>query len=585
VNKASFYGLVGNGETAALIGADLAVAWLCVPRCDGIPLVAGALDPARGGRIWLGLADETGRPLPLEPVEQAYEGRTAILRTAVAGGGWRLESVDYMVWGKPLLVREVRTVRQDPAAPPARLVWGVEPIRSASFPVDLRQVDGVALASAPGGAVAVAVTADRMLIGYGSTEAEALAAVREAGSANAADVSDFWRAWLARAKEPGAVPESWRESYYRSLITLKLLTYEPTGAFLAAPTASFPAVPGGHDNWDYRYMWLRDGYYTAMTLNAAGLHEEPRRFYDLAFSLQEPDGHWRQPLYTVDGADPAEFIAHDLAGPGGERPIRFGNAAAGQLQLDNEGNILHGLWFHYRQSGDRAALERHWEGVRRACEWTAANWGRMESGIWELREYTAHWVHGKVMCHVALKAGALIAGVLGHMEEGRRWMAIAEAIRMAVVTDGWNRERGAYLAHYGTSVRPHTDISALALVHYGLLPPDDERIRATVRLMEKETQDGGLALHGGVSRYDWAALPFYLPTIWLARYYLMAGRWGDCDRLLQTCLACATNLGLMAEHFDGRDHSQWGNFPQAFSHEEVARLILERGQGEALSMW
>lgn len=586
MNRKAFYGLVGNGETAALIGADLSIAWLCVPRFDGAPMLAGALDPKRGGRLWLGLVDETDRSLLLEPVEQSYDGRTALLRTAMAGGGWRLEALDYMPWGRRCLIREIRLVQQDPAAPPAWLAWGVEPVRSAAFPVTRR--DSAApertVLIATGGVLVAARSGARLVLGCGETEAEAQAAVDEAAGLTAEAVAAFWHDWLRPARQP-AGPPAWQESYWRSLITLKLLTYDRTGAFLAAPTASFPAVPGGDHNWDYRYAWLRDGYYTAMTLNAAGLHEEAGRFYDFAFSLQEPDGHWRQPLYTVDGADPVEFVASDLQGPQGERPVRFGNAAAGQLQLDNEGNVLHGLWFHFRQSGDRARLEGHWEGVRRACEWTLANWRRMESGIWEIREYVAHWVHGKAMCHVALKAGALIAEALGHAQESARWMQVASEIRAAVITDGWNEERQAYLAHYGSPVAPHTDISALALAHYGLLPPHHPHLAATVRLMERPAPEGGLVLHGGFSRYDWAAVPFYLPTIWMARYYLMAGRAADCDRLLQTCLDCATNLGLMAEHFDGRDHSQWGNFPQAFSHEEVARLILERGQGEAFSMW
>lgn len=580
----AFYGLVGNGETAALVGADLSIAWLCIPRFDRIPILAGALDPVRGGRLWLGLKDERGRPLSLEPVEQAYVGRTAILRTAAAGGGWRLEATDYMPWGRRCLIREVRLVQVDPSAGPAQLDWGVEPVRSSAFPVTLRPSLERTVVLVPGGALVVRQAGNRLVIGYGESEAAASAALDEAAGLTVEAASAFWRDWLRPARQP-AGPPSWQESYWRSLITLKLLTYDRTGAFLAAPTASFPAVPGGGDNWDYRYAWLRDGYYTAMAFDAAGLYEESGRFYDFAFSLQEPDGHWRQPLYTVDGADPTEFVVDDLQGPQGEKPIRFGNAAAGQLQLDNEGNVLHGLWFHYRQSGDRERLERHWEGVRRACEWTLANWRRMESGIWEIREYVAHWVHGKAMCHVALKAGALIAGALGHRAEEGRWLQAAAEIQAAVTADGWHADRQAYLAHYGSPVAPHTDISALALVHYGLLSPHDPRIVSTVRLMERPAPEGGLLLHGGFSRFDWAAVPFYLPTIWMARYYLMAGRVADCDRLLETCLDCATSLGLMAEHFDRRDHSQWGNFPQAFSHEEVARLILERGQGEVFSMW
>ncbi len=503
-----------------------------------------------------------------------------------------------MPWAQRCLVREIRVTNQGSRMDPVTLRWQFTPIQTQAFPVEVKEEGGLTVARSPGGVVVLSELPAlgrlapgeerlvRLVLAYGPTEEdarEALACAAEpAGSLD--EAHRFWHDWISQATAPGST-SAWRPHYYRSLITLKLLTYEPTGALVAAPTASFPAVPGGGDNWDYRYMWLRDGYYTAMTLDAAGLHSEARRFYDFAFSVQGDDGHWHQPLYTVDGADPIEFVIDDLAGPGGEKPVRFGNAASAQLQLDNEGNILHGLWFHYRTSGDRTAIETHWDRVRRACEWTAQNWERMESGIWEIREYVAHWVHGKVMCYVALKAGSLMAESLGHEEEAERWHSTAEQVRRHVIEGGWSPEREAYLAHYGSDVPAHVDISVLALVQYELLPVDDPRVTATVRLLEQPTEAGGLVLHGGVSRYDWAAVPFYLPTVWMARYYLMAGRLADCDRLLQTCLDCATDLGLMAEHFDGRDLSQWGNFPQAFSHEEVARLVLERGLGHAFPLW
>lgn len=589
-----YLGLVGNGETAALIAPDLAARWLCLPRFDGTPLFAGALDPRRGGSLALELLDAAGRRLALAPQRQAYRGDTNLLETAVTADGWDVSVLDYMPWGGRGLVREVSLTNRTGVDSILTATPAATPISAEAFPITLQDRDdllelthsqGTVLITG-GGTVTVPAgeTATlRILLAYGADAAAAHDALRALAGATAGAEAEFWEGWLGQAQQPtGEVPEAWLASYRRSLLVIKLLSYEPSGALLAAPTASFPAIPGGGDNWDYRFAWLRDGYYTAITFNAAGLHDEAARFYDFAFSLQGADGHWRQPLYTVDGQDPAEFIAHDLAGPGGEQPIRFGNAASAQLQLDNEGNILHGLWFHYQQSGDRDALLRHWEGVRRACEWTAANYQRMESGIWEIREYVGHWVHGKAMCCAALDSGARIAAVLGHEAEASAWQVTADAIRAEVVELGWNEERQAYLRHYGEGTPdPCVDISVLALVFYGLLPPLHPRVTATVALMEQAQAEGGLMLLGGVCRYDYAAVPFYLPTLWLARYYLMAGRTEECDRLLQTCLDCATDLGLMAEHFDGESRTQWGNFPQAFSHEEVARLVLERARGRA----
>lgn len=599
--RRNYFGLIGNGETAALVAPDLTIGWLCAPRFDGAPLFASALDPRRGGRLTLQLV-EGERPVALVSTSQAYLGRTAVLQTRLTGEGWRLESSDYMPWGQRIFVREMTVTNEALADRPLRVRALVNPVGSSHFPVAVSRQGGALVVSGERAALLVTFepggTGDELDLGlvpaggsvrfrlhlaYGENPEGALHSLAGAPAATLEAVSAWWENWIGQAVAPSPDrPADWNDSYWRSLVVMKLLSYAPTGALLAAPTASLPAVPGGSDNWDYRYVWLRDGYYTAMTFNAAGLHQEAERFYDFAFGLQGPDGHWEQPLFTLDGGHPQEFIVDDLQGPGGEVPVRFGNAASGQLQLDNEGNILHGLWFHYQSTGDRPSLRRHWDGVRRACEWVIANWNRPENGIWEIREYTAHWVHGKAMCCAALESGAQIARTLGRDEEARRWEAQAGRVKQHLLARAWNPERGAYLSHFGAENQsPHLDISVLALVFYGLVSADDPRVQSTVRQMEREQSEGGLALHGGICRYDYGAVPFYLPTLWLARYYLMAGRAADCDRLVQTCIDCATSLGLMAEHFDGRDQQQWGNFPQAFSHEEVARLVLERGQGWA----
>lgn len=590
----SYFGLVGNGETAALISPDLAISWLCIPRFDGTPVFARALDPRRGGALSLRLLVD-GEPVALQPERQRYLGDTALLQTTVAGSQWQVEVLDYMPWGQPCLVREVRVVNRGASAHSVCLESVIEPVSSTAFPVAVSPDGDHHFVHTEQGALCLSLEplfragsadlvppggsrATRMLVGYGADAAAARTAHHGAAGARAERQARFWTSWIEQARQPGpATPPDWLQAYRRSLIVLKLLSYPKTGALLAAPTASFPAVPGGGDNWDYRFVWLRDGYLTAMAFDAAGLHEEAAAFYDFAFTLQAADGHWDQPLYRIDGSNPAEFVAADMEGPGGERPIRFGNAAAAQLQLDNEGSMIHGLWFHWQSNGQMAMLQRHWEGIRRACEWTAANWRRQENGIWELREYTGHWVHGKVMCYVAMESGARIADALGQSDEAARWREEAARIRSEVLVLGWSEARQAYLRHYGEQTPPPClDVSVLALAFYGLLTPEDPRMVSTAALMEREQAEGGLRLYEGICRYDYAAVPFYLPTLWMARFHLMSGRRAECDRLIQVCLSCATDLELMAEHFDGRSRTQWGNFPQAFSHEEVVRLLLER---------
>lgn len=579
-------GLVGNGYTAALVEPDLSVSWLCIPRFDSQPLFAAALDPCRGGSLSLKL-EVQGEPVALTPFDQRYLGHSAVLQTRLSGPGVRVTATDFMPWGVQGLVRHLEV---EGAPESSRLVVQVNPVQSVHLPVTregdlLRTPDGVAIVR---GVNLELRGGDAWLyVAWGGTQAQAEAAMADLQQASMQKELDQWRDWLSAARKPQGVSPSWEEAYWRSLITIRLLSYEPTGALLAAPTASFPAIPGGDHQWDYRFPWLRDGYYTAMTLDAAGLHREARRFYDFCFSLQGPDGHWKQPLYTVDGKDPHERLIDDLQGPGGEKPIRLGNAASQQLQLDNEGSVLHGLWFHYKTSGNREALETHWEGVRLAADWTLANWQRRESGMWETRDYLSHWVHGKAMCYAALTAAARIARVLGHADEARRWREGARIIAQETLAKGWDPERQAYVRHWDAvpETRAPMDISVLALVFYGLLPARDPRMRSTVERMYRPADDGGLLLYEGVCRYENAAVPFYLPTLWLGRYHLMAGEEDRCDHWINVCLKAATSLGLMAEHFDGRNGTQWGNFPQAFSHEEMARLILERSQGWSFFEW
>ncbi|MDF2631368.1 MAG: glycoside hydrolase 15-like protein, partial [Symbiobacteriaceae bacterium] len=363
---------------------------------------------------------------------------------------------------------------------------------------------------------------------------------------------------------------------------------------LAAPTASFPAIPGGGDNWDYRYAWLRDGYFIARCLDAAGLHGESRRFYDFVLAHQGPDGRWRQTLYTVDGGNPRESVIDDLAGPGGERPVRFGNAASEQVQIDSEGSILHGLWYHWQVTGDLDYVRERWSAVSQAAEAVMQTWRSKENGIWEIRERLDHWVYGKALCAAGLKAAAAMAGALGQGADASRWASESERILADVLQNGWAEERQTFLQTYDD--RSPIDISVLALSLWDLIPADDPRLAATVRAMEEPVhlpelpgdrpystdtpywgrRAGGLNMWGGMARYDYASVPFYLPTLWLARHYLRAGHSDRALALIRLCLGSATGLGLMAEHFDPTTSGQWGNFPQGFSHEEMALALLER---------
>lgn len=232
-------------------------------------------------------------------------------------------------------------------------------------------------------------------------------------------------------------------------------------------------------------------------------------------ACRDRTGTGSQPLYTIDGGHPSEIIVDDLNGPDGERPVRLGNAASGQLQLDNEGNILYSVWHYYQRTGDMGFLRTYWDPIRRATDWTASHWMQPESGIWEIREYVGHWVHGKALCHAGLIAAAEIARVLGHDRERSCWPMETRRIRKQVLVQGWSPRKQAFLRDY----RPDAplDISVLALGFYGQIDLHDPRLAGTVNVMERSAEQGGLVHSGGVSRYADAVLPFYLqPSGWRA---------------------------------------------------------------------
>ncbi|HLN62098.1 MAG TPA: glycoside hydrolase family 15 protein, partial [Symbiobacteriaceae bacterium] len=349
----AYFGAVGNGETVALVGPDLAVAWWCVPRPDSFPIFASALDPRRGGSLRLHFRIGESHLKVTDASVQRYIDRTNILGTSVLLDDLSVSVLDYMPWGRRYLVRQITLTNLGETREGVRVDFSVSPTRSESAPADLEEQLCVEFKGPNAALLGPGESVTTVLIAaYGESPAEAFDTWSQAEPDALEAEEQFWADWLGKARPVSSGDGSLDEAYYRSLLALKLLCNEKTGAILAAPTASFPAIPGGGDNWDYRYAWLRDGYFISRCLDAAGLHTESRRFYDFALKCQAEDGRFYQTLYTVDGGNPKEFVVSDMAGPGGEKPIRFGNAASDQLQIDSEPNIIHGLFCHWLATGD-----------------------------------------------------------------------------------------------------------------------------------------------------------------------------------------------------------------------------------------
>jgi len=587
-----YYGFIGNGETAALISPDTAIEWLCVPRFDSFPFFAAALSPEKGGSLRL-IVDP-----PPQPFKQRYLPYSNVLETIALGPGFSLKVLDFMPWRQPCLIRYVTLENRSALRLSLKLSWEAQPIKTSARSFSVQYMGPLKFISSPDGTLCIGglnwPSTDfplvlgpgeryncRLLLSYGTNISQARHRWFAGWDNTLEKAVTWWRRWFVRARSPYLKDKEMLEAYYTSLMVLKLLIYEPTGAIVAAPTTSFPAVPGGNENWDYRYTWLRDGYLTALALDGAGYHREARDFYEFALSLQEPGGGWERPLYPVERVGAIERIVDDLAGPRGEKPIRFGNAAQDQLQLDNSGNILDGLWNHYLATRDRDYIRFRWPNIRRAALWIENHWYLPENGIWEIREITQHWVYGKILCYAGLRAVSHLAIDIGNLQWSSPWHECARRIRRQILIHGWSKKRQAFVQYYHPEAP--LDISVLALVFYGLLYPQHPRMKKTVAAMEEPSPvakgdpqgRGGLHMWGGVARYEQAQLPFYLATFWLARYYLHAGEYGKALELIKTALDSATDLYLMAEHFDPRSGQQWGNFPQGFSHEELVRLLLD----------
>jgi alpha,alpha-trehalase len=556
-----FYGIVGNGETCALVGPAGAIDWFCFPRFDS-PFVFGRIiDDASG------FLDIKPKGVAFARTQQRYRPATAILDTdwLDAEGIAVMRATDWMPRGRRELRRLLTSLGGSSQAEVA--VLPTFDYRRAGHEWSHRddEIGGVRFAryTAQSGAMSIhllipahAVSPESQGIASASGAlrlivdltypVEIILLYAESGETPAPDTdtegalsreSAFWETWLRQASYRGA----YIEEFQRSLITMKLLTFAPTGAILAAGTTSLPQRPGTGSNWDYRFSWVRDGAYCTSAWVEAGFHEEAKAFLNFVFSVMDMKGKPWQPLYKIDGdADCSETNLDHLSGFLGDPPVRIGNLAYAQIQHDLEGEVLEALWDVYENTRDIEFLKKHWEKVQRVVQWVIGHWMNEDNGIWELREVIGHYTHSKVMCWSALHRAARIADALGHWSMGDRWRETASTIRADVLDHGWNGRMGAFTLAYGM---PIADTCLLALPLSGMLEPNHPRVRRMVRRFESE-----LVFDNLVARNIFEPLPFLLVTFWMARYYIMAGHPDKAHATVERSVATMTDLDLFCEH-------------------------------------
>jgi GH15 family glucan-1,4-alpha-glucosidase len=579
------YSLIGNCETAALVADDASIDWLCLPDFDGDPIFARLLDTRRGG--FFALLDAASGRLPV-PVGQRYQPETAILETELSLSSGSLVVTDFMPMvsgdaSTPLLLRHIRATMGTPSfalqlrtsrdygeavaplmtiAPSGEVAPGGAGLRVA---VDAPQVDF----HFPG--VYTLPAGQAVICALWPASGGTMPRPQDCYTAELTQSRRFWANWVGACTYAGP----FRETVIRSAITLKLLSYAPTGALLAAPTTSLPERIGGSRNWDYRYTWVRDGAFTAQAFLALGFRGEALAFSEWLGARERFDATEMRTMYTIRGRrDLPEYEATALEGYRGSRPVRVGNGAAEQTQLD-----IYGEWLDFIERLYRDESPPQWlrDLVIATVERVRAQWAEPDSGIWEVRSAPQHFVYSKVMCWVTIERGLALARRAGWPVDQAAWRETAEAIRASVLSHGVDPVTNAFRASYEVAA---PDAANLMLALVGFLPPDDPRIVATTDAIMRELRDE----RGFVYRYrglddgvGGEEGTFLMCTCWLVENLALQGREAEARDLFARLQAHSGPTGLLSEMIDSATGELLGNFPQAFSHLGLIRAALALG--------
>ncbi len=567
------YGVIGDCESVALVNRNGSIDWLCWPRFDSAACFAALLGTPANGRWLLAPASE------LKSTRREYRAHTLILETRFETAEGEVTVIDFMPPrnGHSELIRIVRgesgqvpmqmelTIRLDYGLSVPWLSSIGESLIQAIVGPDLIVINGgVPLTHSDG-----TVTAN-----FSVRSGETVPFVIMHGlshhptpwpisaSAALAQTERFWLDWVSQCKYRG--PSA--DAVERSLIVLKALTYAPTGGIVAAPTTSLPEEIGGERNWDYRYCWLRDATFTLLAFMNAGFQEEAVAWRDWLMRAVAGEASQDQIMYGIAGERRLpEWEVSWLPGYENSRPVRVGNAAVAQLQLDIYGEVADAL-HQARKTGlsapeQSAAIEREW------IEYLARIWMEPDEGIWEVRSERQQFTHSKVMAWVAVDRAIKDFERYNLPGPLDRWRALREQIHAHVCEHGFNPSVGTFVQTFGSTA---LDASLLLIPLLGFLPASDPRVVATIEAIERKLTVDGFVLRYDLDKSDDGLTghegTFFLCSFWLVDCLVMLGRREDAQRLFDRLLSVRSDLGLLAEEYDPADRRQLGNFPQAFSH-------------------
>jgi GH15 family glucan-1,4-alpha-glucosidase len=587
------YALIGDTHSAGLVSKSGSIDWLCLPRFDSGAVFAALLDDRTGG-CWRISPHDDWRS------SRRYRTDSMVLETSFetfAGTATVVDCLPLEERSDPRMPRHafphevvVRVVRGIRGATRFRMVF--EPRFDYGFvvpwfrrrPGAIEAVGGpdalVLRADVPLDMVESSVGADftveegetkTFIAAYHPSHESPDKPIEPRHGAHLIEATDrYWKGWAARCRYEGR----WRSEVVRSLLTLKALTYSPSGGIVAAATTSIPEAIGGQRNWDYRYCWLRDATYLLDVLLAQGYTQEAVEWRDWLLRAVAGDPEDMQIMYGVLGERRLiEYELHWLAGYEKSLPVRVGNAAVDQLQLDVYGELMD--TFHSARRAGIETTDEAWDLECRIVEFVRRSWREPDEGIWEVRSGREHFVHSKVMAWVALDR-AVKAVELAHMRGPvRAWRAERDAVRAEILSRGFDAGRGAFRRAYGTD---ELDASLLMMPLVGFLAVGDHRMKGTIDAIERE-----LVVDGFVQRYRTESardgLPpgegaFLLCTFWLAQCRLLLGRRDEAEELFAGLVGLCNDVGLLSEQFDARLGRFVGNFPQAFSHTALVTTAL-----------
>jgi GH15 family glucan-1,4-alpha-glucosidase len=573
VSRIEDYGLIGDCETAALVGRDGSIDWMCWPAFDSEACFAAILGTRKNGRWLIAPVDDDVR------ISRRYWDNTLILETRFETNDGTVALVDFMPpRGKASDV--VRLVRGIKGNVKMRMELIIRFGTGADVPWVKRTEDGALLAIC-GPDMTVLRTPAKLrgkdmttvsefevaegktvpfVLTYGASHLELPDPIDPARALQATE--DFWLDWCSRSTHDG----DYRDLVMRSLITLKALTYGPTGGIVAAPTTSLPEKLGGSRNWDYRYCWLRDATFTLLALMNSGYTEEANDWHNWLLRAVAGSPANMQIMYGIKGGRRLlEWEAGWLPGYEGALPVRVGNAAHAQLQLDVYGELMDA--FHQSRVTKLKLEDGTWDIECAVLDHVAEVWDHPDHGIWERRGKGRHYVFSKVMCWVAFDRGIKSAEEFGFKAPLDRWKALRDAIHRDVCEKGFDSKLNSFVESYGAEI---LDASLLLLPAVGFLPGSDKRIQGTIAAIERQLMRDGFVLRHDPREVTTEVQPiegaFLACSLWLADAYVLCGEIQKAQALFDRVVAIANDVGLLAEEYDSGARRQTGNFPQALTH-------------------